>query len=398
MGKAERERLNKSLSGHLNTIHETLQLLDQKPAPSLDKVSWDAVVKMGDQVSKQATIVGMLWTGETPEAKAVEENMATYFNTLQGLLLLSHGSMIGSGPTLSSAILASIKQVVDCSFKLMMETVSSFGSRNKDFKLVVPQLVGAVWEACTALKKTPASNITAIGRAMTQVAVSVKDVLREMKELKPDSSNQTEEPSDNAAFHAETRVGDDDSLSDDLGNDLSPEEMKVAQSAIGVVSETVVVIKELIRTITGLLKQEKPEDSSDFVDTLEKLLKLCQEIGVQVDELGACLYPPQEFPAMKAALEKISSTIDNVQAEVESLTSSSEAIFQACNDLKSSMKQMEATLDCCSTSDIESIMQNVALSWRKKSKNQSEVGHLGPLEPIPEYTADGRGEEDQPPS
>lgn len=72
--------------------------------------------------------VGMLWTGETPEAKAVEENMVTYFNTLQGLLLLSHGSMVGAGPTLSSAIHASIKQVVDCSFKLMMETVSSYGN------------------------------------------------------------------------------------------------------------------------------------------------------------------------------------------------------------------------------------------------------------------------------
>jgi hypothetical protein len=111
------------------------------------------------------------------------------------------------------------------------------GSRNKDLKPLVPQLAGAVWEACTALKKTPASDITAIGRAMTQVAVSVKDVLREMEELKPVSSNQTEEASDDDASHAETRLGDNDSLSDDLGNDLSPEEMKVAQSAIGVVSE-----------------------------------------------------------------------------------------------------------------------------------------------------------------
>ncbi|KAJ6689617.1 hypothetical protein OIU85_005975 [Salix viminalis] len=153
MGKAESARLNQSLSGHLNTIHETLQLLDQTPASSLDKQSWADVVKTGDQVSKQATIVGMLWSGEKPEAKAVEENMAMYFNTLQGLLLLSHGSMVGAGPTLSSAINASIKQVVDCSFKLMMETVSSYGSRNKDLKLVVPQLVGAVWEACDALKK-----------------------------------------------------------------------------------------------------------------------------------------------------------------------------------------------------------------------------------------------------
>ena len=247
------------------------------------------------------------------------------------------------------------------------------GSRNKDLKPLVPQLVGAVWEACTALKKTPASDITAIGRAMTQVAVSVKDVLREMEELKPVSSNQTKEASDDDASHAETRLGDNDSLSDDLGNDLSPEEMKVAQSAIGVVSETVVVIKELIRTITGLLKQEKPEDSGNFVDTLEKLLKLCQEIGVQIDELGACLYPPQEFPAMKAALEKFSSAIGKVQTEIESLTSSSEAVFQACNDLKRSLKQMEATLGCCSTSDIEFIMQNVALSCQEGWGNSLRV-------------------------
>ncbi|KAJ6429828.1 hypothetical protein OIU84_021268 [Salix udensis] len=207
------------------------------------------------------------------------------------------------------------------------------------------------------LRRLPASNITAIGRAMTQVAVSVKDVIREMKELKPGSSDQTEAASDD-----DTRLNGSDNLSDELGNDLSPEEMKVAQSAIGVVSDTVVVIKELIRTVTGLLRQEKPKDNGNFVDSLEKLLKLCQEIGLQIDELGASLYPPQEFPAMKASLEKISSIIDEVRSEVETLTSSSESLFQACNDLKSSMKQMEVALDCCSASEIESQMQNVSLS------------------------------------
>lgn len=71
--------------------------------------------------------VGMLWTGEKPDAKAVEENMASYFNTLQGFLLLSHGSTVGAGPTLSSAVHASVKQVVDSSFRLMKETVSLYG-------------------------------------------------------------------------------------------------------------------------------------------------------------------------------------------------------------------------------------------------------------------------------
>jgi hypothetical protein len=71
---------------------------------------------------------GMLWAGETPEVRALEENMAAYFNMLQGFLLLSHGSTVGAGHTLSSSIHASVKQVVDCSFKLFIESVSTYGN------------------------------------------------------------------------------------------------------------------------------------------------------------------------------------------------------------------------------------------------------------------------------
>lgn len=71
--------------------------------------------------------VGMLWTAEAPEAKAVEENMAAYFNILQGFLLHTHGSTVGAGPTLSSAVHASVQQVVDSSFKLMKESVNLYG-------------------------------------------------------------------------------------------------------------------------------------------------------------------------------------------------------------------------------------------------------------------------------
>ncbi|KAK9276748.1 hypothetical protein L1049_006284 [Liquidambar formosana] len=362
MGRGEKEQLNRTLNSHLNTIHETFQVLDQTPPSSLDKVSWDEVIKMGEQVSKQATIVGMLWTGEAPEVKALEENMAAYFNMLQGFLLLSHGSTVGAGPTLSSSIHASVKQVVDCSFMLWKESVSSYGSRKKDRELSIPQLVGAVWDACSALKKTPATNITAIGRAITQIAVSIKDVLREMKELKP-GTDLTDEASDEASTKAENGPHDNDSLSEgDLGNDLSPEEMKIAQSATGVVSETLVVIKELIRSITGLIKQDGSDNRNNLVDSLERSLKLCQEIGLQIDELGACLYPPQEVPAMKAASEKISSSIDEMQAEVESLKGSSETFIQACNDLRSSLRRLESELGCSSTVDLVPKIQNLALS------------------------------------
>ncbi|CAN1311702.1 Cyclin-D1-binding protein 1 homolog [Linum perenne] len=353
MAKSEKERLNQALSSHLSTINDTLQVLDQTPAPSLDKVSWNEVVKLGDQVNWQATIVGMLWTGKKPEAKEIEENMATYFNALQGFLLLSHGTRVGAGPTLSSTIYSSVKQVVDCSFKLMTETVSSYGNGCRDVKLLVPKLVGAVWESCSALKKTPSTNATAFRRAMTQVAASMKDVLREMKELKPESIDDP--------------ISDDEAISgdqeeDDLGDDLSPEEMKVAELATEIVSQALVFIKEVVRTITGLIKLEQPNDDSvDFVDTLEKLLKLCQGIGEQIDELGACLYPPQEVPVMKTALDKISSNVDEAREVVESMNCSAEAFFLGCNGLKSSINVMESELDN-SSSDLETKMQNVSVN------------------------------------
>ncbi|PON73728.1 Cyclin-D1-binding protein, partial [Parasponia andersonii] len=336
-------------------------LFDQAPVSSSEKVSWEEVVKMGDRVSRQATIVGMLWTEQTPNARELEENMEAYFNTLQGFLLLSHGSTVGAGPTLSSCVHASVKRVVDSSFHLLKESVSSFGANEKR---PLPQLVGTVWEACSALGKTPGTNITAVGRAMMQVAVSMKDVLREMKELKPGSTDPTYDITNQACTKAESEPQDDDDDDDlsegDLGNDLSPEEMKVAQSTITVVSETLVVIKELIRSITSLLKTEELKDSSSFVDSLEKLLKQCQEIGEQVDELGACLYPPQEVPEMMAAVAKITSIVGDMQKEVESLKGTSEAFLQACNGLKGSLTQLNSELGCSSSLDLE--MQKVDLN------------------------------------
>ena len=70
----------------------------------------------------------MIWTGEPPLATEVEESMEAYFNTLQGFLLLSHGSTVRAGPTLSSCIHVSVKKVVDSSFQLLKESVSSFGN------------------------------------------------------------------------------------------------------------------------------------------------------------------------------------------------------------------------------------------------------------------------------
>ncbi|KAK6132064.1 hypothetical protein DH2020_034185 [Rehmannia glutinosa] len=326
-----------------------MQMLDQTPASSLEKVSWKEVIQM----------VGMLYTGENPGVKALEENMTAYINLLQGFLLLSHGSSIGAGPTLSSCIHKAIKQVVDSSFMLLQEAVSSYGSPNKAQKLSIPQLVGAVWDACSALKKTPPTNVTAIGRAMTQVAVSMKDVLREMKELKPAEEASGEVSTTEAE---DKSIDDENSCDGDMGNDLSPEEMKIVQLTTTLVSEMLVVIKELIRSITGLLQTGNSDESAISVDSLEKLLKLCQGIGVQVDELGACLYPPQEISAIKVALEKISSFTNETEIEIRNLKCFTVEFSKACTCLKSSLRQLESELGCAGAGDLVPKLENLVVS------------------------------------
>lgn len=237
----------------------------------------------------------------------------------------------------------------------------STGSHNQEHKRSVPQLVGAVWDACTALKKTPATNIMAIGRAITQVAVPMKDVLREMKELKPSSSDSME-ASDEASVNEESEPHDSVNSDDgDIGNDLSPEEMKVAQCAIAVVSDMLVVLKELIRTVT-LFKKEDPDGSGNYVNSLEKLLKLCQGIGIQIDELGACLYPPQEHPAIKTASEKISGMIDEMLVELEKLNVPRESFIQACTDLKKSLGQLGSELDNFTATEVFAKIENLDLT------------------------------------
>lgn len=224
-------------------------------------------------------------------------------------------------------------------------------------------MVGAVWEATSALKKAPVTNITAIGRGMTQVAVSVKDVLREMKELKPGSSDDPlNKDVGESCPETKCEPRDDNSSEGDLGNDLSPVEMKVAERAIVVVSDTLSVIKELIRSITGLIKLEKPNDNSSFVDSLEKLLQLCEELGWQINEIGACLYPPQEIPAIETAIEKIHSIIDVVQLEIGELQAASDVFLEACNVLRSSLRQLASELSSSRTADIEARVENITLN------------------------------------
>lgn len=338
--KGGRRALSRLLDSHIKNLEETFQMLVTPAESSLEKVEWDQVTKLGDEISKQATATGMLWNGEARELKELEESLGAYFNLLHGFLLSCHGSTVCSGPTLHAYIHTSAKQIMDSSLSLLREAVSSYGSTPHSSKiLTIPQLVGSVWEACTALKKTPTTNCNAVGRAITQVAVSVKDVLREMRELKPAAiaASSTSEPDANPDDF------NNESSDDDLGDDLSPEEMMVAQLILDVTSNSLEALKEVIRFVSCLIKSSKL-DSKDFIESLERLLSYCREIGSEVNDLGACVYPPQEISGMTAAAKKISQGVGEILKEVESMGSSKEKLFMALELLESSLGRLESGL------------------------------------------------------
>ncbi|CAA7402178.1 unnamed protein product [Spirodela intermedia] len=329
MGKAaKRERLFRSFNSHAQSIHETFHLLDQPAAASLEKTDWSEVMKLGDEISKQATISGMLSTGGTSEVKEMEDHIGAFCNMLQGFLLLCQGSTVGAGPTLHASIRALAKQVIDQSLSLLRETVSSYASKKRTS---IPRLSGSVWEACAALKRAPTTNSIAIGRALTQVAVSVKDVLRELKGLRPAATDP---------------VGDDD--------ELSPEEMEVARLAIGVVSDALVAAKEAVRFVAAAGEGRR-------VELLEGLLRSIQAAGAQVDELGACVFPPQEIPQMAAAAAELLRLAAEAQEEVRAAASDDDGLVGSLEAFRGSLRTFQSTLSSPDDTSVEREMRGLSL-------------------------------------
>lgn len=111
-----------------------------------------------------------------------------------------------------------------------------------------------------------------------------------------------------------------------------------------------------------MLKLENPEDQSSFVDSLEKLLNLCQEVSGQIEEIGASLYPPQEIPIIKEAIQKIQGVFDEVQMEVDGLNIASDVFLEDNNVLRSLLKQFESELSRFSIADLEVKVENFTLS------------------------------------
>lgn len=89
---------------------------------------------------------GMLWTGHGPRAIEVEESMKSYFNMLVGFLLLSHGSTVGAGPTLSCFVRQAVQKIADCSYKLFEAPISSFGNFSLFLSVMVRFMTMTLWK------------------------------------------------------------------------------------------------------------------------------------------------------------------------------------------------------------------------------------------------------------
>ncbi|PWZ18288.1 CDP-diacylglycerol--serine O-phosphatidyltransferase 2 [Zea mays] len=330
-------------------------LQDRKPVKKVGAFCWLslAICIVELLICMKFGHAGMLWSGDLPDVETLKENIVAYFNILQGFLLVCHGSMVGAGPTLHKSIFGSAKDVVDSSFSLFKHAVSAYESRSSDRNTTIPQVTGTVWEACAALKKVPASNCIAIGRAMTRIGVCLKDVLREMNELPiGGSGDSTAEKSSNGVVDT-TSCSDRDErsdldLDDDDDDEFTEEEVAVAKLVINVVSDSLVVVKEAIRFITGLLRSSGNKDkdgaNEDRVEPMEKLLSHCKEIADQVNDLGASVYPPQDSSEMELAIKRLYNGINGMRKEIGNLGGAPESTFAALEGFENCLGSLRARL------------------------------------------------------
>lgn len=164
----------------------------------------------------------------------------------------------------------------------------------------------------------------------------MKDVLRELKELRPAAPG----PGDG---------GDDD-------EELSPEEMEVARLAVGVVSDALAAAKEAVRFVAA--------GEGRRVELLEGLLRRFQAVGAQVDELGACVFPPQEIPQMAAAAAELLRLAGEVQEEVrvaDSDAASPDGLVGSLEAFRDSLRSLQSALSSPDDTDVEREMRDLSL-------------------------------------
>ncbi|KAJ7532814.1 hypothetical protein O6H91_13G021200 [Diphasiastrum complanatum] len=359
MGRSQKGRvadLKRDLNDHSAMLHDTLQLLNCAATTAVERVPWKVVKDAADQVVKKATI--------DPKIDEARDEMQSYSNALQGFLLLCHGSTVGAGLTLLSSIQLVSKHVLDTSLTLLEAAVnfSVRGTERTERQEALPRLVGCVWEACDNVKKAPPDNRTAVGRSLVQVARSIKDVLREMDEVEQTSKDVDRERGSEVKSNASDKEfatcqepyedNDEQVESSDevLGFDakFSDEELKVAMSTKEIVRTTLELVKQLLYIVGDTSTLPGGGADEIVVDTLERIVRQVIDIGIEIDDIGASIYPPQEINHMNERLEVLSLLVDSLHAEISSFLGSVPqnlvSAYESCCVAQNTLKMMLAPL------------------------------------------------------
>ncbi|GAQ89076.1 hypothetical protein KFL_004850070 [Klebsormidium nitens] len=160
------------------------------------------------------------------------------------------------------------------------------------------------------------------------------------KTTEPQGGDQKTESNDRGALSLPDDLGDMAEILD-YNPEFDAEDMELVRAAVLVAEGVLALLKQLLYVVA---KWAPPPDWSKdaALNVLEMLHGDCSEICLQVEELGACLYPPQEIASLRKRTtvieEKVNNVDDIIHEAVEGGASAGyedavASTLQACQDL-----------------------------------------------------------------
>jgi cyclin-D1-binding protein 1 len=154
-----------------------------------------------------------------------------------------------------------------------------------------------VWAACDDLPRAPFDDRTAIGRSLAKIGKTLKDVERELGEMK-----EGEKEEGNGKGEGEEEDEEDEDLLDFTGGeDLSAEEMEAVAAARVLLDSCLGLLQGLMRL---LLAAPAPMAEGD-VAAAERCLDHCTALQRGMEDVTASLYPPIDPGEVTGAIARV---------------------------------------------------------------------------------------------
>lgn len=177
-------------------------------------------------LSREVAKVAVFWSSKIKASEGMPL-LQTFHDSVAQVVLLLHGSTQGAGPSLLSSLRIPAMALVEESITFINGAVkmNSKGIDSTERERKIPMWASRVLDACESLKKTPGSNQAAIGRNLAQLAVSVKDVVREISEMRgSEEGGERGEGGDGGVGEDGREI--DDSRDTDSGEEKQEREME----------------------------------------------------------------------------------------------------------------------------------------------------------------------------